>query len=128
MPISIQPTTITAGTRTTPDTSASDIVGGDELDVQVTGLTAANLADTTLQINLMVQGNDSPNGNQGWYDVQPCDWHGGIPAKGQPAGTFAPCEFSFRNPALHVIQRYRLQYTVNKTIVAGLSVTPQNLG
>jgi hypothetical protein len=98
--IDIPPATINPPGGTTPATSAADIVGGDELYVKVTGLTAANLADPTLQITMEVEGNNSASGNQGWYSASGVvDWHGGIQAKGQPVGTFAPCQFGFRNSA-----------------------------
>lgn len=116
----IQPT---AGT-TTPPTTDSDVVSGDELYVKVTGLTSANLADTTLSINLIVNGLI----NGVWTVVANMGgWHGGIQAKGQPAGTFAPCEFGFRNPALNQLTAYSLTYSTNQRITAGLQAFPQNL-
>jgi hypothetical protein len=57
----------------------------------------------------------------------PGGWHGGIQAKGQPIGTFAPCEFGFRNPYLNLLTSYSLTYSTNQKITAGLQVFPQNL-
>lgn len=125
MPINIAPRNIqpTAGT-TTPATSNSDLVGGDELYVSVTGLSPANLADAGLLINLIVEGRIG-----GVFRViaNMGGWQGGMQAKNQPPGTFVPCEFGFRNPALNQLDQYRLTYSTNKLINAGLSVVPQNV-
>lgn len=70
-----------------------------EVRIDVNSLSAADLADPTLDITITIEGNDDPaatNASPGWYAIAMTSWNGGNQAKFQPVGTFAPPDFGFR--------------------------------